>query len=65
MAELLVHFALSGNQETGSDPGYGSDEEVESQVAKILKKNFIECSTGWPALVQTTLSPTSDKVHTP
>ena len=65
LAELLVHFAPSGNQETGSDPGYGSDEEVESQVAKILKKNFIECSTGWPALVQTTLSPTTHKVKVP
>ena len=32
----LVHFAPLGNQETGSDPGYGSDEEVESQVIKIL-----------------------------
>ena len=64
-AELQVYFALSGNQETGSDPGYGSDEEVESQVAKILKKNFIECSTGWPSLVQATLSPTSLKVKTP
>ena len=36
LAELLVHFARSGNQETGSDPGYGSDEEVESQVINIL-----------------------------
>ena len=32
----LVHFAPLGNQETGSDPGYGYDEEVESQVIKIL-----------------------------
>ena len=32
---LQVHFAPSGNQETGSDPGYGSDEEVESQVKTL------------------------------
>ena len=54
-----------GSPETGSDPGYGSDEEVESQVTTLVKVTMqrlnlkLGCETiilGWPALVKTTLS---------